>query len=53
MFTETGFSGFDGDCHELDDCLFGNAFQDVLGFAFFSQCRKLEPPGERFSVYIV
>jgi len=51
VFTENKFSGIDGAGHELDDRLFGNAFQDVLSFAFFSQRRKLEPPGERFDVY--
>ena len=53
MFTETGFSGLDRAGHEVDDRLFGNAFQDVLSSAFFSQRRKSKPPGERLDVYIV
>src|SRR6267142_7289787 len=37
--------------HELGDGLSGNGCEEILGFAFFSQRRKLEPPGERLVVH--
>ena len=38
--------------HEQGDGLSRNACEEILGSAFFSQRRKLEPPGERPVVHV-
>ena len=50
MFTKNRFSS--RVAHELGDGLSGNGCEEILGFAFFSQRRKLEPPGERLVIHV-